>query len=171
MNPRPIVVLLALFLTSHLLFAALPTPFERTVRDGVRYGYKDVNGTVVIPAVYRLAQNFSEEEIAAVVDEKGWAMIDKTGKVLLRPFVYDNGPDYFVEGLARFRENGCIGFFNTRGQKVIPAEFDFAYPFENGVARVASGCREVRGPDEHTTVEGGVWSTIDITGRRLAPWR
>lgn len=164
-------VLIALMLVAHVAFAELPVPFERVVRDGVRYGYKDLNGTVVIPAVYRLAQNFSEEGIAAVVDEKGWAIIDKTGKVLLRPFVYDNGPDYFVEGLARFRENGRLGFFNTQGQKVIPAWFDFAYPFENGVARVASGCREVRGPDEHPTVEGGVWSTIDLTGKQLEPWR
>jgi len=31
-------------------------------------------------------------------------MIDKKGKVLIRPYLYDNGPDPFQEGLARSQQ-------------------------------------------------------------------
>jgi hypothetical protein len=93
-----------------------------------------------------------------------WALLDRDGRVVLRPLAFDNGPDPFSEGLARFREDGKVGFFDERGRVVLPARFDWAEPFKGGRARVCRGCREVR-RGEHAAVEGGAWSTVDRAGR------
>ena len=42
----------------------------------------------------------------------------------------------FSEGLAPVKKNGKWGFINTKGDLVIPCEYDFAYSFSNGVALV-----------------------------------
>ena len=145
-----------------LLLAATLAPFEK----GDLWGYRDGKGRTVVEAKYRMAQPFTRDGIAAVVDEQGWAYIDRQGRVVLRPFVFDNGPDYFREGLARFVESGKIGYFNRRGRVMIPARFDFGEPFERGKAKVCDGCRRVaRG--EHYTMEGGEWRWIDRTGRTV----
>ena len=79
---------------------------------------------------------------------------------------FDNGADYFVEGLARTIRDGKVGFVNEALEVVIPRQWDFAFPFENGLARVCSGCAVVRDPgDEHGSVEGGKWGWIDREGR------
>jgi hypothetical protein len=74
------------------------TAFE----EGGKWGYRDGKGRVVVQPRFIFANEFSTEGIAAVVDEKGWAYIDRKWNILIRPFVVDNGPDYFKEGLARF---------------------------------------------------------------------
>jgi len=114
-----------------LIFLSLPinaqerlTPFEQ----GEKWGYRNVGGKVAIQPHFSLAHEFSSEGIAAVVDEKGWAYIDAQGNILIRPFIVDNGPDYFQDGLARFVELGKFGFFNQRGHVVIHPHFDFAAP-------------------------------------------
>jgi hypothetical protein len=65
-----------------------------------RWGYRTKAGDQVIAPVFLMATDFSKEGMAAVVDEQGWAWIDQKGEVIARPFVFDNGPDYFREGLA-----------------------------------------------------------------------
>ena len=97
---------------------------------------------------------------AAVIDEEGWVYVNKKGEKILRPFIFDNGPDYFSEGLARFvGSNGKIGFHDEALNIVIPAQFDFARPFEGGVAETGKNCRNI--PDgEHMHVECPNWSRI-----------
>lgn len=83
---------------------------------------------------------------------------------------FDNGADYFVEGLARTVRDGKVGFVNEALELVIPRQWDFAFPFEDGRARVCSGCSVVREPgDEHGTLEGGAWGWIDREGRVVVP--
>ena len=133
-----------------------------------KWGYRDAQGKVVIAARYEVAQEFLPEGIAAVVDEKGWAYIDLRGRVLIRPFVFDNGPDYFREGLARFVSGGQFGFFDRQAKVVIAARFDFALPFSEGRAAVCSGCREVP-QGEHQAVRGGKWGFINRQGELVIP--
>ena len=116
-----------------------PVPFEK----GGLWGYRDAHGTVVIPARYLIADPFSREGIAAVADEKEWTIIDRTGKVLVRPFLFDNGPDEFHEGLARCVEDGKMGFFDKHGRIVIPPRFSYAEPFSGGRAHVCFDCVKV----------------------------
>lgn len=136
-----------------------PVRFER----GGKWGYTNGQGEVIIKPRYLLASDFTAGGIAAVVDSGGWLYIDRQGRELLRPFVLDNGPDYFVEDLARFVSNGKIGFFDRRGTAVIPAQFAFALPFSEGRAAVCAGCKLKR-DGEHFTPKGGKWGYIDPTG-------
>ena len=72
-------------------------------------GYRTPQGVVTIPPRFSLANPFSSQGIASVLTKGGyWAYIDTRGHELLRPFMFDNGPDYFQEGVARFVES----FFN-----------------------------------------------------------
>ncbi len=150
-----------------LLFAVAarhPVPFER---DG-RWGYQAPDGRVAISARFVVAEPFSAEGLAAVADERGWAYIDLAGRVVIRPLVVDNGPDYFREDLARFRRGGKVGFFDRRGKVVLEPEFDFALPFSAGLAAVCRGCTEVLA-GEHTILQGGKWGYIDRRGVLVIP--
>ena len=141
-------------------------PFEKDDK----WGYKDNNGQIVIEPRYVMAGEYSAEGIAAVIDNKGWAYIDKKGVVVIRPHVYDNGPDSFSEGLARFSENGKYGFFDKYGKVAIEPQFDFVFPFKEGLARVCNGCKLLKN-GEHTTVKGGKWGYIDNKDVMVIPLR
>ena len=55
------------------------------------------------------------------------------------------------------------GLFDRRGNVVIPARFDFAERFSEGMAAVCQGCRRIdRG--EHWSMEGGEWCFINRAG-------
>jgi hypothetical protein len=107
-------------------------PFEK----GDKWGYKDGRENEVIKPQFIQANDFSPEGMAAVVDDTGWAYIDTRGKIIIRPFVVDNGPDYFQEGLARFTVENKFGFFPKTGKVVIKPRFDFAAPFHEGLAAI-----------------------------------
>lgn len=66
-------------------------------------------------------------------------VFNRKGEFLYYPQFFDNGADYFVEGYRRFVEQGKIGFADALGNKVIPAEWGFANPFEYGYALVYEG--------------------------------
>lgn len=134
------------------------------------FGYKDEAGTVILEAKYSMAMDF-ENDVAPVVDKEGWAYINTKGEVLVRPFIFDNGPDYFENGMARFRENNKIGFMDDHANKVIPANFDFAWPFKSSATIACNGCKEEFSDEtgEHKVVRGGKWGLIDQKGNWLIP--
>lgn len=146
---------------------AMPEAFEA---ENGRFGFRDANGREVLPARYLTAMPFDASGHAFVVDDQGWACIDTTGSVELRPFVFDNGPDYPSEGLFRYVDGGRIGFADLACTVVIPAAWEFAGPFAEQRAPVCRGCREVRG--EHAMPQGGRWGFVDPTGREViaATW-
>jgi len=82
----------------------------------------------------------------------------------------DNGPDYFKDGLARSRVGGKIGYIDRKLNLVIPATYDGAYPFDDGVAVVCTACKIVS-DGEHDWYEGGQWGRIDRKGRVVTPFR
>jgi len=153
--------------------AAKPVPFEDP-RSG-SWGYQDpVDGRVVIPPSFSFALPFNAHGTAFAVFPKspasngGWFLIDGRGAPLLAPFIFDNVPDEFSEGLARFVKDGKMGFFDKSGKIVIPASYDFALPFENGAARVCRGCAQER-YGEHYSMTGGQWGAVDRRGRFVVP--
>jgi hypothetical protein len=135
-------------------------PFEHDEK----WGYKNKNGNVVIESVYFLADSFNTHGIAAVVDDSGWVYINKKGISILRPFIYDNGPDYFSEGLARYVSDNNIGFFDEKGSIIIPARFSFVLPFSEEMAAFCEGCKEIK-DGEHSRMVGGKWGYIDKSGK------
>ncbi len=128
-----------------------------------RWGFKDENGNVIIPPVYLFAYDFNKSGTTAVFTDSGWVYINKKGKPLFSVLAIDNGPDYFRGGLARFVDDGKIGYFNETGQIVIYPMFDFAFPFENGTALVCNNCIQIQN-GEHYFASGGNWMRIDSTG-------
>jgi hypothetical protein len=152
--------------------AAKATPTLTRFETETTFGYKDEAGEVVLEPSYTLAEDFQGREIAAVVDGEGWAIINSRGELIVRPFVFDNGPDPFAEGLARYVEGDKFGFFNERGEIIIKATYEFAEPFARDdvglvSARACTSCEKVYA-GEHWRMEGGEWFTISPSGERLA---
>lgn len=131
--------------------------------DEGKFGYKNAEGVIVIPAQYAIANDFNDCGLAAVVDAGGWRYINVQNKTVFVPFIFDNGPDFFSEGLSRYVGDGKIGFVDECGKTVIAPQFDFAEAFVHGQARICMGCKlEIEG--EHRRLVGGKWSVIDKRG-------
>lgn len=130
--------------------------FNDTISGKVLVGYKNLKGDVIIPARYTGYGDVDTlyDFTTVSLKDSGLLVIDRTGKHILRPFIYDNGPDYIEEGLFRFVENNKIGFANAKYKKVIPATFDFVTPFKNGLAEYTMGGHKVR-EGEHWYWSGG----------------
>lgn len=143
-----------------LLTAALSLCEPFFDQESELYGFLDCDGEIAIPAKYHIAYNFTDGGIAAVLDSNGWYYISRTGDIVIRPKIYDNGPDYFSDGLARYVEDGKYGFFDTSGNVVIEAQYEFAFPFEDGKAKTGEDCQFVS-DGEHTTVECNKWSYVE----------
>jgi hypothetical protein len=120
---------------------------------------------------YSIVDEFNEYGIAAVADDSGWAYIDTLGRKVVVPLLYDNGPDPFVEGLARYVESGQMGFFDERGQRLIAARYDFAQSFSQGLAAVCRGCRRQANGEQHYRYVDGQWGYIDGLGSEVVPLR
>jgi hypothetical protein len=93
--------------------------------------------------------------------------INRKGEVLFDIVMYDNGPDYFSEGLIRVKRNGKMGYANEKGEVVIPCHYDFAKIFENGVAEVTFEAKEFQDLDGHPRVESDAWFEIDREGNPI----
>lgn len=93
-----------------------------------------------------------------------WVVRDRNKKALYEIFPYDNGPDYPAEGLFRIVKNGKIGYADANTfAVVIPPQFDCAYPFENGKAKVSKQCKTVK-DGEHSVWESDAWQYVDKQG-------
>lgn len=145
-----------------------PHPFEDPKTH--LWGYRNSSGKVLIKPRFLAVESFSPLGLAPVADDTGWKYINRRGEVVIRPFMVDNGPDPFREGLARYRRSGKFGFFDERGNVVIPACLDFAEPFSSGLAAFCLGCREHE-EDEHHVYRGGKWGFIDTKGVIVIPAR
>lgn len=98
-----------------------------------KYGYKDENGNIVIPAKYDDAYEFSEGLAFVKINWK-WGCIDKTDKLVI-PAKYDDAFE-FSDGLADVEINGKWGFIDKTDKLVIPAIYDYVREFKNGKAEV-----------------------------------
>jgi len=82
---------------------------------------------------------------------------------------YDNWADDFNNGLARTQINGKIGYIDRKLELIIPADYDWGFPFNNGQATVCIGCK-FKSMGEHKYVTGGLWGVIDVTGNLIKPF-
>ncbi|HEY6162192.1 MAG TPA: WG repeat-containing protein [Bacteroidia bacterium] len=132
-------------------------------KDG-RYGYKDAKGKEILaPKYMEVFTDTFDHRMALVADSvEGVIAIDHTGKKLFTPFIFDNGPDYFSEGVFRYTENNKMGFANL-DSIVLPAKYDFVTPFHEDLACFGSGFKMSRG-EEGTSLSGGKWGFINMKG-------
>jgi len=111
---------------------------------------------------------FNEHKLAWMfANGNGWFFVKQDGSTI-PTIAYDNRPDYFTEGFARFTQKNKVGFIDVTGKKVIDAKFQFAFPFRNGRAVVCEGYKEVR-DKENTEFQGGLWGCIDKKGQIIFP--
>ena len=91
-------------------------------------GYIDRTGTLVIPAQFQIARDFSGG-VAKVQTDSSWSFIDTAGHTLPEQH-------YFPDGLAAIYDvNGCY-YINKDGQIVIQTEYSFCSDFSDGLAAV-----------------------------------
>jgi hypothetical protein len=94
-----------------------------------------------------------------------WVIVDNKKTPLYDVFIYDNGPDYPTEGLIRVVKNGKIGYADAKTYAlVIEPQFDCAFPFENGKAKVSNQCKTIK-EGEHSRWESDRWQYVDKQGR------
>ncbi len=147
---------------------------EEYLEYGSSVAYVDMKGDTIIPfGNYAYFGTDSLVHYATVLEhlnDSTWGRklaIDKYQNVLFDLVMFDNGPDYFNEGLTRVLRNGKMGFANKYGQVVIPCIYDFAKPFVGGKAEVTFDAKEVVGLDEHKIIESEEWFVIDKKGERV----
>lgn len=105
---------------------------------------------------------------ASFLVEGQWYYVKRDG-TLLPVLAQDNGPDSWSEGLVRTFRGGKIAYADRSLELVVPAVFDFGWPFRNGRALVCKGCRPGKSDGEHTPIEGGTWGYIDTSGQEVVP--
>lgn len=161
------------------------------------FGFKDADDNILIPPQFEHVMAPYEQKIFSADDKdnqflvpvvkKGelWRMMPD-GTLKFRTVFFDNGPDYYEEGLARFIKEDKVGFHDREGNVVIEPNYDFATPFQAGHAYVCNGCyaaypnlptylplstsfyqhpRE----DMYKSVIGGKWGVIDARGNLITP--
>jgi hypothetical protein len=124
------------------------TQFSVQARDETRYGYRDASGHVRIPAKFGGFTNARTfRHIMAVSESKSYKeyYLLKNGRIVGRDsvFVFDFQYDCESEGKILFRDKrkDRVGFLNAQGKAVIPAIYNFAQPFHNGLAVALIGAK------------------------------
>jgi len=141
--------------------------FYDTIKN--EYGYKDQKGKMIIPqGKYKFCFTDTFKMYAIVLKPTvGFVAIDRQEKVLYKVFKFDNGPDYPSDGIFRIIENGKIGFADVAtGKVIIEPQFDCAFPFEEGKAKVSLECK-IQSSGEHTEWLSENWFYIDKTGKKI----
>lgn len=111
--------------------------------------------------------HFGGDDLAEIRFQGSVFYVSRTGNTA-RMFYYDNGADYFEEGLARSIKNGKVGFVDKQLNTVITPAYDFATPFNNGISEVCNDCsKQYHG--EHWEMVGGAWGKIDAQGNLVSP--
>lgn len=124
-------------------------------------------GTLAISSQALTQLHFDHNGLAALQAGNQYYYVRRDGRHL--PVItYDNGPDYFEEGLTRSRVNGRIGYYDMQLQPAFQARFSWGWPFVNGSANVCENCRPGK-PDAggHSAMVGGEHFRIDRQGKRL----
>jgi len=123
------------------------------------------------PALLRQLE-YGADGLGAVALDGGWAWVRADG-ASAQVITFDNGPDDFVDGLARGRRpDGSMVYIDKRLDVALATPYTWIEPFIGGTAVVCSRCRfEPDASGEHHQVVGGEWGAIDRAGKLVLPWR
>ena len=146
-------------------------------------GVKNQDDKIIVPAQFKIFSSLKDGEAVEgetiyfdgikkdeVKEKNAFGYVyDKKGNFLYRPFFYDNGADYFSEGLRRLVKNGKVGFVDRNGTIIIKPEHDFATPFKYGYASFCDGCDWEKTENEHKAIVGGTWAVLNFKGEVVQP--
>jgi WG containing repeat len=111
--------------------------------------------------------SYTTNGLASAFIDGHWYYVRPDGD-LLQVVTFDNGADYFSEGLTRSLVRGKIVYFDSKFHQVIPPKYDWGWPFEAGRALVCIGCKPVKSDDDgHGSLDGGRWGFIDKSGKEI----
>ncbi|GAA3927196.1 WG repeat-containing protein [Hymenobacter algoricola] len=145
--------LAALLLAVTAAFAQQPpdevwTQFTKGRQGKARHGYQDADGHIRVPAKFggfTRAQNFRHIIAVSEATIRTSYYLLKNGRQVGRDSVYmfDFTFDCESEGKIRFKsqKHNRVGFFDSQGRVVIPAIYNAATPFHNGLAFGLIGAR------------------------------
>ncbi len=150
-------------------------PFEDE-ENASGWGYRDGRGRVTVKPHFSNADAFEDDGLAYVWDdlEGGAGYLNCKGEYFSA--YYELGVDQFSDDhLVRFSDFVLdhnservygIGFLNRRGEVFLPAQYEYATSFCDGVAKVGSRCR-IR--EDRSVLEVDVqcenWRYIDLRGQ------
>lgn len=101
-------------------------------------GFRDLDGNIVIKAIYESAEMFSEGHSAIDLDGK-WGMIDEDGKYVIEPqYDFLGG---LHDGIVAFRQNDLYGFLDGKGNILIEPKFHWVDEFAEGLCVVSTDWR------------------------------
>lgn len=134
-------------------------------------GYIDKSGNIMIPygKYFRCWTDTFKTYAIVTIPKSGYYAINKQEQILFEVFPFDNGPDYISDGTFRIINNSKVGFADSTGEIIISPRFDFAFPFDNGLASINNGGhREKSNPNSENYIwKGGKWGIIDKKGNLL----
>jgi len=114
-----------------------------------KWGFLDLNGRTVIEHQYAKITTFGDGHALASVEGSRYGVIDKSGNEVA-PEMFDKAkPEGYNDGLAAVVYEGKWGFINTKGEIVIPFEYEDVTSFSNGKAAV---------------LMDGYWGYVDTAG-------
>ncbi len=109
------------------------------VQVGGKAGYIDRSGRFAINPQYENAQEFSEGRATVqTTDNAAIAVIDRTGRTIVPAGKYDHVQAYSEGRAVVTSAQGLHGFIDLSGAEVVPPQFDWAGPFQNGLAPVSA---------------------------------
>lgn len=150
--------------TNYLTISSEAGPFYEL---GVPFAFVNKrNDTIIHAGKYYATWTDTLKTFAIVSKNSEMIGIDRNENLLFSVFSFDNGPDYVVEGLFRVRRHGKIGYANQQGEIVIPCQFDCAYYFENGRAKVSNNCKTIKEGEYHRWISDD-WYYIDKQGNKI----
>lgn len=148
-----------------------------------KYGFKDENEKIIIPAKFEFAQPF-REGLAAVMSNNKWGYIDEKGLEII-PFKYDNARA-FSEDLAAVCQSGKCGFIDKKDVLIVPFKYQGTDNFSSGLALVFNdgkcGFIDKTGLEKiplqydragafsdgvAPILVSGKWGLIDVTGKSI----
>ncbi|RBL80767.1 hypothetical protein DDE05_49070 [Streptomyces cavourensis] len=115
---------------------------------------------------------YDADGLSAVAVGGGWSWVRADG-ASAQVIPFDNGPDDFVDGLARGRRaGGAMIYIDKRLDVALATPYTWVEPFADGIAAVCARCRfEPDASGEHQVVVGGEWGAIDRAGKLVLPLR
>lgn len=99
-------------------------------------------------------------------DQGKWGFKDMIEDKIVIPARYDEAGYSFKSGLCWVKLDNKYGFINGKGEMVVPAEYDFASDFSNGLALVNKGRRVSENIEDYIP---GKYGFIDSTGKLVVP--
>ncbi|HEX8333590.1 MAG TPA: WG repeat-containing protein, partial [Segetibacter sp.] len=108
----------------------------------------------------------SSQNLIPFRNAKGlWGYKDAAGNIVVKP-KYQFEAHEFSNGVAIVLNSGLKGYgvIDSKGNEVVPPQYNVAYDFVNGLSKVCVGGRDIYGT-------GGKWGFIDTKGNVVIPIR